>query len=423
MEWGVNMPEEEQCKKRRQAVIVGINEYIDSSNIPKLAGAVNDAKEMHQKLIDLGKFEVANNHFLLDRQATCKAIRQAISDLLWKTDPCDLALFYFAGHGFVDGYSNMYIATYDMLKYEPLVYGINIQELKQIFLDSVNKSTVLMIFDCCHSGISTKGDRGISDVKIPYDLLFGNLKEERGKEGKIIMASSAADEASRENLDCMHVNEDSPHPHGIFSFNLIEGLDGKASDETGIVTYGGLRKYVWVQINSKGGQIPKFFEAQGSTLDIRITVASQKHDEYILGKIQRVEDYILKDDPLLRILAVAEIHTVLNYSSKHSKALELKSDLCKTLDVYKKAAFECLREKEITFVCSIPDIFPKFEKLALDLHFDKILTLDKNDITMLGDLCRASLGKTTIELLIEKYKYYNPPPSTLKPIEPTIGVS
>ena len=102
----------------RRAVAIGINVYNDSNNIPKLKGAENDAKEVYERLKNpnIGNFEIHTDHLLIGSNATCEHIRKAISDVLWKTTSTDLVLFYFSGHGFVDGYGKGYIAPYDMIK-------------------------------------------------------------------------------------------------------------------------------------------------------------------------------------------------------------------------------------------------------------------------------------------------------------------
>jgi len=54
--------------------------------------------------------------------------------------------------------------------------------------------------------------------------------------GNVVLASSEATAASKERYNCIHGKED-PHPHGAFSFHLIEGLDGKVADpRTGVIT-------------------------------------------------------------------------------------------------------------------------------------------------------------------------------------------
>ena len=126
---------------RRRAVIVGINTYSDP-DITNLDGAVNDADDIRKHLTTCGGFDVPDKHFLVDERATCLTIRKAISDLLWQTDPSDMVLFYFSGHAFVDSYTNGYLAPHDMLKHEPFVRGIKMDELKRTVLNSINKPTV-----------------------------------------------------------------------------------------------------------------------------------------------------------------------------------------------------------------------------------------------------------------------------------------
>ena len=77
---------------KRGAIIIGINEYEDD-RIPKLKGAVNDAKDMAYILQKYGHFEIEEGYNLLtDNQATLKNIRtNTISDILYREDdPFDL---------------------------------------------------------------------------------------------------------------------------------------------------------------------------------------------------------------------------------------------------------------------------------------------------------------------------------------------
>src|SRR6266568_5045595 len=236
----------------RRAVVVGIDEYENSDKIPGLKGALNDSKEMHERLTTSGKFTIDDKHFLTGEKATSENIRRAISDLLWRTDPCELSLLYFSGHGFQDGYGNGYIAPYDLKYEEPLVRGIRIQELKEYFLASKNKERALLVLDCCHSGIATEGSKDLAEVKLPFYQSLSSLQQDaagRGS-GKFILASSGAGEKSREvRLDhFIRTPGEKTHDHGLFTFHLLEGLNGKAADENNRVTLGRLHKHVSEQM-------------------------------------------------------------------------------------------------------------------------------------------------------------------------------
>ena len=402
-------PEEE----KRQAVIVGINDYKDPT-ITKLRGAENDAKDFYERLKEpnIGNFAVPDDHYLIGEDATCKRIRKAISDLLWQTDPCDLALFYFSGHGFVDGRGNGYIAPCDMLRDESVVYGINMRELKQIILDSVNKSSVLMILDCCYSGIPTKGDKSIPHVKTPYDSYFGDLDTERGGEGKIILASSEADQVSKEIPDCTHGNGSVPHPHGAFTFYLIEGLDGKAADQTGIITLGRLYEYVSNQLVNKGKQQPKLFAADASRMSaIKIAVVTQMYSDYIQKKIEEAEEFYRQEDPTFLILAADQIYEVLKINARNAKALDIKNKINEKLTNSQESVYGWLVDNELIVRPAIQNVFPVLEKLVDALCYDEITKLDKIKQTLLANLCRVSKGQIDNKVFIGMCKRFSEPKS------------
>jgi hypothetical protein len=78
------------------AVVVGINDY---QIWPTLNYAVNDARSVRSKLLDLG-FESAKIFELYNRDATKENILRIVADELpRKTGPNDRVLFFFAGHG------------------------------------------------------------------------------------------------------------------------------------------------------------------------------------------------------------------------------------------------------------------------------------------------------------------------------------
>ena len=209
---------------KKRAVIVGINEYKDKEKIPALTGAVNDARELHDILTGpAGGFEIGAGHFLTDDRADSVSIRKAISDLLWQTKPCDMALFHFSGHGFVDGYRNHYIAPHDMLRDEPLVYGINMADLRHWARSAVHQ-TVVMILDCCHSGIPSDERSMIDNPRESLELMLNPKDEEQAGEGKYFIASCEGDKKAREMVTCRHSADDPQHAHGAFTYYLIQGL-------------------------------------------------------------------------------------------------------------------------------------------------------------------------------------------------------
>jgi hypothetical protein len=410
-------------EEKRQAVIVGINEYSDH-DIPKLEGAENDAMDICDRLTNYGNFDIPDDHCLIGDKATCKRIREAISGLLWQPHPCDLTLFYFSGHGFVDSYGNGYIAPWDMKKDKPFVCGINMLELRQVMLYSVNKSTILMILDCCYSGIPAKGVKSIPNVKAPCDPCFRNLDKEEGGEGKIILASSEADKVSRE-ITLAHENkEQEPHPHGTFTFYLIEGLDGQASDEYGIITLSKLNEYVAKQLIAKEKQKPKLFMADASLMSaIKIAIAPQTFARKIAEIIEGAKKLDYKKDPWDLIFAVGDIPKVLKIDEKNPEALAIKNEIGQKLSELEKSLgnwwldnqHDVKREIKRQTVARTPKVFSVLDNLVYDLSFDEIAALDKRKESLFVALCKVSERKTNINQFIKICIHYDNPPSAQKP--------
>jgi uncharacterized caspase-like protein len=240
----------------KRAIVVGIDEYRDD-RISVLQGARNDAREMHEVLAQDPEFEL--DPPLLGKEATGDAIRTAMSDLLWRTNALDLALFYFSGHAFDDTYRNGFLAPFDMDYERPLVHGIRMQELNDLMRKAVNKAVVLVILDACKSGIAASGDKGPpEDVSIEHAFDIQKGVENDEAKGRVVLASSGPDEKSIELSDCRHefIPGDA-HPHGAFTYHMLEGLSGAAASDNADVTLSALHSYVEREL--KSGQHVTFF--------------------------------------------------------------------------------------------------------------------------------------------------------------------
>jgi len=358
---------------RRRAIVIGINQYEDK-NIPELSGAENDAQEVYQRLTDpnVGNFEVLNEHFLIGPRAKFKDIRKAVSDVFWRADPCDLALFYFSGHGFVDSYGNGYIGPYDIRKDEPFVCGANMNEIRTVVSRSKNPC-VIMILDSCYSGIATKGDKSAPDYAAQFDA---NLKELSG-EGRFVFASSAADQVSRER-DLRHHPDDAPHSHGSFTFHLLNALDGSASDPHGIISLSDLQIYLDAQFQGQDRQKPKFHFAEASGLAaIKLALAADKYNQIIENKIREAERSAHQMDLSSLIYSTKLVTEVLTISPKHAEAAGLKALLVPILSDQKKRVDHWLTTNERLVRPALPRLFLEFDPLVNDLDFDRISKLSE----------------------------------------------
>jgi hypothetical protein len=392
-------------KGNRLAVIVGINEYLDQ-NIPKLPGALNDAKEIHQRLKDtnIGSFQIQS--YLVGQGATCNKIRKAINDTFWKTDPYDLVLFYFSGHGFVDAYNEGYIAPYDMLLEEPFTCGINMGELRETVSKSKNKGSVVMILDCCYSGIATKGEKSLPISPINKEEFEGHLKI--SGENRIILASSQANQKSRE-IEITDLTDKNPHFHGSFTYHLLEGLDGRASDEkTGIVTLDGLYKYVQSQMKTDGEQKAIFSVTEGQNLEgIEIAVV---HDIWVNNRDELV---VQIRDSVDKLEQIATLHN----AAKKLSELEKIEPNSSQLSTFRNAITESLQHYNGKLIGwlddNMGDIQPKIDKISSEIYpsmynledylaYHKFLTMDSIHLRRLSALCDMINNKTNEDVFIKR---------------------
>lgn len=134
----------------KSALCVGINDYPGTNS--DLAGCVNDAKDWKSALQKRG-FTVQT---LLDKQATAKAIRSALTELVRAAKKGDTVVFTFSGHGSwlpdndgdeADGRDEM-ICPYDVYSGGAVMDD----DLHEIFSERATGVRMLFISDSCHSG-------------------------------------------------------------------------------------------------------------------------------------------------------------------------------------------------------------------------------------------------------------------------------
>jgi uncharacterized caspase-like protein len=383
----------------RRAAIIGVNKYEDET-IPELKGAENDAKELYERLTDKdsGGFEVAKGHFLTGREATSDAIRQAVSDLLWKTDESDLSLFYFSGHGFQDGYGDGYIAPWNMRRTDPMVRGIRMSFLTDLVLRAQMKNTVLMILDCCYSGIATEGKKGEAmSVEGPrLNEWFSQLGHESVGKGRVVLASSGKDEKSRERLKCEHmlgIGAQAEHPHGVFTYHLLEGLDGKAATGSNYeITLEGLRKYIDDQMADDPEHKPTFFGAGLSQAD-KITIATASRRLEINQSLQEATEFLKKEDPDDAFYAAQALRDVVSKYTSLIEGITLKREIDEKLKSYRRNAVFWLLGRRKESWHPYRQFLKQLQTLVGKLSVDTIVEQTPEMQSLLSALCEISLAQ------------------------------
>ena len=225
----------------KQALVVGINNYMTA---PSLSYADHDARELASAL-QMPEFNF-NTEVLIDSDASIENVKVALSSLL--SGGAGVKVFYFAGHGYASN-EQVYLVAADESEDNP---GIPLHWLREQVLAA--KNTVIVILDCCHSGAaSVRGSstfRWLSEADL--DRSIGALGT-----GKILLAACMDRETAQETRDTAH---------GIFTFHLLEGLMGGASNLQGLITPIGLFDYIAGRFTEDGMQTPVFKGEQAGSI-------------------------------------------------------------------------------------------------------------------------------------------------------------
>jgi hypothetical protein len=303
---GITKPGEQE-KPIKRAVVIGINKY-RQEGFDRLSGAVLDATEIHDILKNNGDFEIDANHFLTDEDATGDNIRAAISDLFWKSESCEIALFYYAGHARRDYLGDGYLVPHDADPAAPFAKGIRFAELRELFFKSKTKQTAIMILDCCYSGMMAERGDGNDQVE---DLQARLLPPEitNGGSGRFIYTAAGANQKARE-MARVHA-DGSEHVHGLLTFHLIEALNvgetGKTRDEHGQISLFRLEEHILKAYEGET-QKPVAFSCKDTARD-KIYLARNKeiYTQHLKAELRYVEDRIAEGDPVPVIRAIRKL--------------------------------------------------------------------------------------------------------------------
>ena len=214
----------------KRALLVGINDY----SWAQLAGCANDAIELGTALSrnhdgsanfvckvmiadQKNKHQAAQKRFT-DRfenkkRITQSTLKKSVSDLF--KGECDIALFFFAGHGYEDNLGGK-LVTSDAVKWDE---GFSVSDILLLANQATHIREVFLILDCCYSGHIGN----VPAINVNQALL---------RPGISILTASQAGEVSKEK-----------DGQGMFTSILVEGLKGGAADVTGKVTAASLYNY------------------------------------------------------------------------------------------------------------------------------------------------------------------------------------
>jgi WD40 repeat protein len=228
----------EAAKIDLYVVTIGINKYKNPAY--ELNYAINDAKSF-LKTVKKGAdtlFNRVQEHFIKDSDANKENISTIIAGIEKEIGPEDVFLFYYAGHGVMSEdkkkQSDFYIVSYDVTNlYDDnekiKAKAISASELME-FSRKIAAEKQLFIIDACHSGgaLSAFATRGVAREKALAQLARST--------GTFFLTASQ---------DAQYANEVGSLEHGLFTYAIMEALQGKAdSGSDDKVTVNELKSYV-----------------------------------------------------------------------------------------------------------------------------------------------------------------------------------
>lgn len=199
----------------RKALIVGIDHY---DHIPSLRGAVNDAysvKSVLERHAD-GTLNFPQPKLMTGTgpgaTVTRTELREAVEDLF--RDDAEISLFYFSGHGYIDGAGGFLCASDCTAGHD----GLSLFDVMTFANNSPAKNKVI-ILDSCHGGVAGGNTIAPQVAEI--------------KEGVTILTASTADQYAMESGGS-----------GVFTRLLVDALNGAAGNLVGDVTPGSVYAHI-----------------------------------------------------------------------------------------------------------------------------------------------------------------------------------
>jgi peptidoglycan/xylan/chitin deacetylase (PgdA/CDA1 family)/uncharacterized caspase-like protein len=235
------------------AVVIGIDAY---QHWPKLAYAQADAKGIRDALVDNFGFPADHVVSLFDGDATRARILQVLGDELpAKVGNNDRVFVFYSGHGATrnlpaEGAQRGYIIPVDAGTEHLQSEAISMSELHDI-QEGLASKHVFFVMDACYGGLAlTRGGSATGGDPARY------LAEITRRPARQILTAGGADE---------EVADYGPGNHSIFTWTLLQGLDGQADlNGDGVITASELGSFVAPRVSALSRQTPAFGNLVGS---------------------------------------------------------------------------------------------------------------------------------------------------------------
>lgn len=234
------------------ALVIGIDQY---ARWPQLHHAVRDARAVQETLVTRFGFKAENVTALYDGDATRANILRVLNDKLAdakKVRRDDRVVVFYAGHGgtrkLTSGRDVGYLIPVDASLADFASDAISMPQLQEV-AEAITAKHVLFMVDACYSGLGLTRGGGAGSTA---NFLADNAR----RLGRQMLTAGGADQ---------QVADDGPGGHSVFTWTLLQALNGKADlNGDGVITGTELAAYVAPSVAAIARQTPAFGSLPGS---------------------------------------------------------------------------------------------------------------------------------------------------------------
>lgn len=275
---GMKIQDLEDNQGKRYAIVIGINNYKDTA-ISQLSKARNDAKLVGKILKDEGQFDQV---FVMTDDIDPRAdkdnlyptklnIEEKLDSVLRFSNPEDLIVFFFSGHGISDPEENGYLVSVDTVTDKQFNTSVKVNEIVSRFQAKKIKKS-LLVLDACR------------------DVLYASKSNSRNSILEKDFSEAEVAATFYSTKAGYYSFEDDETDYGVFTKYLVMGMEGKADvNEDGIVAFSELEQFVQKGVKEwstkKNKQQKPFTRLHGEkTGDLAITFAPDKDKKSLVDK-------------------------------------------------------------------------------------------------------------------------------------------
>jgi len=252
----------DDIKQKKYALLVGVDNYLHSTDLPDLRLPLNDVKAFEKILRESPECDFEIN--VLSNPSN-QDLRTLLADILTnQAKNNDMVFFYFSGHGKLSSDGDLCLCTKDA---NPLLLDTTAVDLPWLKkkIDSTRASQVVLLLDCCYSGAAIGSFKGSMDDVIKKGIGPGK--------GKYLITSSNSIQPSLE-LASDDVS--------LFTKWMLAGLESWDADKNddGILTIEELYNYASEKTSEEiPTQIPQNYVFGTTPADIIIAEKEESNGQ------------------------------------------------------------------------------------------------------------------------------------------------